>query len=37
VLNILGMVLAGTTALTVQGLVWRRVATRDRHQSIHHR
>jgi uncharacterized hydrophobic protein (TIGR00271 family) len=37
VINILGMVLAGTTALTVQGLVWRRVATRDRHQSIHHR
>jgi hypothetical protein len=33
-INLLGMVIAGTSTLVVQRLVWQRVATRMRHQGL---
>lgn len=33
-LNLLGMMIAGTTTLMVQRLVWRRIATRTRHRGL---
>ena len=33
-INLLGLLIAGTTTLAVQGLVWRRVGTRSRHHGL---
>jgi uncharacterized membrane protein len=33
-LNLLGLMVAGTTTLLIQRIIWRRVATRSRHRGL---